>query len=117
MCVKTNDQKNPAIYQNIVVWEEDVWIIYGDIYAYNISNSTEFQIRTEGRAQSSPAIYGDLVVWIDDRDRKMDIYGYNLHTREEFPIYAGNRWQHSPQVYRNIVVWTESANIYGYKIL
>jgi beta propeller repeat protein len=57
----TSDQQNPAIYGNIVVWED---FRYGkDIYGYDLVTSTEFPICAAPYWQENPAIYGNIVVW------------------------------------------------------
>ena len=54
-------QGYPAIYRNIVVWE-DHRNGNEDIYGYNLSTGEEFQITANENCQEDPAIYGDIVV-------------------------------------------------------
>ncbi|MFA5560026.1 MAG: cell surface protein, partial [Methanofastidiosum sp.] len=120
----TTDEKNqinPAIYGDIVVWQDG---IEGedntDIYGYNLNTGQGFPICKEGGDQTDPAIYGDIVVWEDKRDNNWDIYGYNLKTGQEFPICKEVGDQHSPAIYGDIVVWVNEGNeqwdIYGYNL-
>ena len=64
----------PAISGTIVVWIDyrhepnplSCWPDCNtDIYGYDLSTATEFEICTEGHGQWYPVIDGDTVVWID----------------------------------------------------
>jgi beta propeller repeat protein len=111
-----NDQSLPAIYGDMVVWQDDR-NGNSDIYGYNLKTQEEFQITTDINDQSLPAIYGDMVVWQDDRNGNSDIYGYNLKTQEEFQITSNESEQSSPAIYGNFVIWQDKRNetwdIYG----
>jgi beta propeller repeat protein len=119
ICTQGNDQYDPAIYGNIVVWY-DSRNGNEDIYGYNLSTSTEFPICTQGNDQYDPAIYGNIVVWYDSRNGNYDIYGYNLSTSTEFPICTQGNNQGYPAIYGNTVMWRDSRNgngdIYGYNL-
>ncbi|MBU7017772.1 MAG: hypothetical protein HXS44_09695 [Theionarchaea archaeon] len=108
-------QHFPAIYGDIVVWEDDRnrnW----DIYGYDLSTHEEFQITTDKSDQTSPAIYGNIIIWKDKR--AMDaIYGYNLATQQEFLITT-SVVRSSLSLYENIIVWAGSGSrVYAYNLL
>ncbi|MBU7017302.1 MAG: hypothetical protein HXS44_07310 [Theionarchaea archaeon] len=73
----SSNQYNPAIYENIVVWEDDR---NGntDIHGYNLSTQEEVPICTDPSDQSTPAIYSDIVIWVHESEGKTDIYGRNI---------------------------------------
>ncbi len=73
ICTAVNTQYFPAIYGDIVVWE-DKRSGTTDIYGYNLKTKQEFPICTYTSAQSFPAIYCDRVVWEDSRNGNADIY-------------------------------------------
>jgi TolB protein len=110
------DQSAPAIYQDIVVWE-DKRNGNSDIYGYDLATKEEFQITQNTSSQSAPEIYQDMVVWQDLRNGNYDIYGYNLATKEEFQITEDSSDQFFPTIYQDIVVWEDCRNrnkdIYG----
>ncbi|MBU7012960.1 MAG: hypothetical protein HXS46_19940, partial [Theionarchaea archaeon] len=80
-----SDQKYPAIYDNIVVWQ-DSRNGNVDIYGYSLSTGEEFPITTNRNPQHSPAIYENIIVWQDNRNGNWDIYGYDLSTSTEFQV-------------------------------
>jgi beta propeller repeat protein len=69
---------NPAISGNIVVWQ-DVRNGNWDIYGYDISTHTEFQITDNTADQEYPDISGHTVVWVDKRNGHKDIYATILY--------------------------------------
>ncbi len=119
------NQYNPAIYQDIVVWEDSRNGNY-DIYGCNLSTREEFPICTDPHDQLNPVVYGDTVVWEDSRNGNQDIYGYNISTQKEFPVTQNPSYQYNPAIYGNIVVWEDKRNfnagswenidIYGYNL-
>lgn len=113
------DQKNPALYQDIVVWQDDRngnW----DIYGYDLTTQKEFQITTDPEDQRHPAIYQDTVVYEDHRDDMNAIYAYNLLTQEEVLISKALGMKSLPALYEDIVVWTDPRDgnfrIYVYNL-
>jgi len=118
----TNGQYYPAIYDNIVVWQDyRNGPLNSDIYGYNLSTHTEFQVITDTMCQYVPAIYDNIVVWVHGPaglPSNYDIYGCNLSTHTVFPIVTyPNNLQQDPAIYDNIVVWQDSRtwpdDIYG----
>ena len=105
-CTAKSEQRNPAIFENIVVWQDNrngQW----DIYGYDLDIKKEFRI-TNGKGDSiTPAIQGDIVVWANTINNLSEIYGYNLKTKETFQVSDDKHEKDSPAVYGNIVVWRE----------
>ena len=114
-----NNQFYPAIYENIIVWEDDR---NGnvDIYGYNLLTGQEFQITTDPHDQLLPVIHRDIVVWQDNRNGNWDIYGYDLSRKHEFHITTSEADQISPAMCGNVVVWQDNRlgnwDIYGYDL-
>ena len=116
-------QRYPAIYENIIVWEDDRnGISNKDIFLFNLATKQEKQITTNESRQLDPDVYGNYVVWEDNRNgnRNWDIYGYNLKTDKEFVICTNISNQFSPSIYENFVVWIDKranrSNIYLYDL-
>lgn len=57
----SSDQESPAIYKDIVVWEDER-NGNSDIYGYNLETGKMFQITTSPENQWNPSIYKDIVV-------------------------------------------------------
>lgn len=68
---------NSRIDGNIVVWEDDR---NGnlDIYGYDVTSGTEFQITDDPAHQRYPDISGRTVVWMDYRQHPAEIYAANI---------------------------------------
>jgi len=120
ICTDPTSQSSPALYDNIVVWEDyrnGNW----DIYGYNLSNFTEFPICIESHPQYEPAIHGHTVIWFDYRNGNWDIYGYDLSNSTEFPICTEPHDQFDPAIHGHTVIWIDYRNgnsdIYGYDLL
>lgn len=113
--IDESSQKDPAIYKDIVVWEDNRngnW----DIYGYSLSTQKEFQITTDPADQYDPAIYEDIVIWIDRRSEGESIYGYNLSTGEEFQIATMVCAFSGSAIYGDYVIWIDVRNVYGYSL-
>jgi len=100
-------QQNPAIYGDIVIWEDNRNGNY-DIYGYNLTTQNEFQITEDSEDQKNPAIYSNIIIWEDYRHGKPALYGYNLETGEEFQVVPPGRNAH-PAIYKDIVVWEDDS--------
>jgi len=121
-----NDQMCPAVFENIVVWQD--YIIQGgsgdwDIRASDLSTSLKagdsdreqsvmFAVSNIfGNDEQLPAIHGNIVVWQDGAEGDYDIYGADITdpaSPAEFAVAAFERDQRRPAVYRNTVVWQDS---------
>ncbi len=126
ICTDPNDQRDPDIYGDIVVWYDDRnGPSNEDIYGYNLSTNTEFPICTAASVQQNPSIHENIVVWEDYRDdtgswTDCNIYGYNFSTHTEFQVTTHTSGQYHPVIYGKTIVWADDRNgpsdddIYGY---
>ena len=113
-----NDQSNPAVYEDVVVWQDHVvWegIADWDICAADINDLDEPQIfivsDIADNNECNPAIHGNTVVWEDGQTGDLNIYGADitdLNNPAEFQIAAFEHDQMSPAIYRTTVVWQDS---------
>ncbi len=119
VCMAMGVQQNPAIHDNLVVWQDNR-NGNDDIYGCYIVDGVvggEFPICTLAGAQTYPAVHGDIVVWADSRNGDTDIYGYNVTSGSEFPVAVAAGTQTNPAIYGNYVVYESyqdgDCNIYG----
>jgi beta propeller repeat protein len=103
-----HNQTNPAIYGDIVVWEDNRngnW----DIYGYDLSTGQEFQITTDPHSQKSPLIYENTVVWIDERQETgvEAFYMYDLSKKVETQIQAHSSMILGHTFYKETIVWSQ----------
>ena len=109
------DQRNPAIWGNTVVWQDDFFGDW-DVYVADISDPNdpvEFAVTDNESSQTNPDIDGNIVVWQDFRNNNWDIFGYNLTTHREFQITDDPHDQINPAVSGKIVVWQDSGSGYS----
>ena len=114
--VVDNNEYNPAIHGNTVVWQDgdagDFNIYGADIT--DLSNPAEFQIAEFEHDQQSPAIYRTTVVWQDNFFGDWDIYAADIWQRNkpaEAPVSYIENDQQSPAIWGNIIVWQD--NFFG----
>ena len=112
------DQMNPAIYENIVVWQD--FILTGDggdwdITAADISDHNEAFVypvtQIAENDEQNPAISGNIVVWEDGPAGNADIYGADitdLANPAEFAIANFEFDQRNPALHRNTAVWQDT---------
>ena len=112
-----DNQKNPDIDGDIIVWQDDRngnW----DIYAMELSTRTVFPVCTAKGDQENPRVDGDIIVWQDLRNGNWDIYSYNIATGQEQAVYTGTFAQITPDVStvngKAYVVWQHhNGSIYN----
>ncbi len=113
-----NDQMNPAVYENTVVWQDHIvgggsadWDIRGADFS-NRGQPQYFAVTTwVDNNEQNPAISGSTVVWEDGLDTDFDIYGADitdLASPLEFPIAVFDSTQQRPAIYRTTVVWEDA---------
>jgi beta propeller repeat protein len=117
----SNDQTSPAVYENMVVWQDYV-VLEGstdwDIRVADINNLAEPQIFAVSDVvdnnERKPAIHGNTVVWQDGDAGDFNIYGADitdLGNPAEFQIAEFEYDQQGPAIYRTTVVWQD--NFFG----
>ena len=113
-----NDQMRPAVFENIVVWQDYImWEGSGDwdIRGSDITDRQQpvmFAVSNIfDNDEQSPAIHGNIVVWQDGAEGDYNIFGADitdLASPAEFAVVDFERDQRRPIVYRNTVVWQDS---------
>lgn len=73
------DQLDPAIHLQRVVWQDHRDVGPGEIYFKDLNTNTVRRITNEPAGQYHPAIENQWIVWADNRALQFDLYGYNLY--------------------------------------
>ena len=105
------DQKNPAIYGNYIVYEN--WSGFSStMYLYNLSNSTSVRI-SPSEDEVNPAIDSTNVVWqnLSPTGNKRVVL-YNLTTGEtrQIPPAGLSFDQTHPKISGNYIVWEDTRD-------
>lgn len=87
-----------------------------DIYLYDLTTSTEYQITSDPSDQMYPDIYENTIVWQDYRNGDWDIYKYDLSNGlpvvgsaiEQVDVGVQNVDQKYPAIDGNRVVWQDN---------
>lgn len=107
-----NDEQNPAIHGNIVVWQDGAEGSL-DVYGADITDPyypMEFVVSYADQNQLSPAIHRSTVVWQDDYFGDEDIFSADIWQRNR-PVESAVSWyegnQGNPAVFGRTVVWQD----------
>ena len=111
--IADNNETNPAIHGNIVVWEDgdagDFNIYGADIT--DLANPSEFQIAAFEHDQQEPAVFRTTVVWQDNFFGDWDIFAADIWQRNkpvEAQVSSIEKDQQNPVIWDNIVVWQDN---------
>jgi TolB protein len=105
-------QSNPAIFGDVVVWEDarnDLMTAL-DVWMKDFSTGIEAPVTQAQGDQEDPAIFGGIVVWEDTRDHGTtgsDIWMRDLSTGVEAPVTQAQGDQEEPAIFGDIVVWED----------
>jgi beta propeller repeat protein len=104
----SHHQRFPAIYENIIVWQDDRnqnW----DIYGLNRTTREGFQITTDPEDQVFPVIYENIVFWMNERHDINTLQGYNLVTKEYICLPHHPEPHGRPALSKTMIVWEGSG--------
>lgn len=125
-------QMNPAIWGDLIVWEDyrddprGGWASPGNrdsnIYLYNLSSGETKRLTQDDSSQIRPDIWENYVVWEDYRNGDPDIYMLDLNDGSSEPIrITPEGAQRRPRIHGGRVVWEDYrdhsyGDIYMYDI-
>jgi beta propeller repeat protein len=98
-----------SMYDNRVVYTDDIDAMSYDIYIYNIQTGQEIRLETGG-AQYGPDIYGNTVVWEDTRGGDRDVYAYDISANQEWRVTSSLSNQIWPMIDGDIITWVDNRN-------
>jgi TolB protein len=112
-----NKQIEPTIYENLVVWSENVSDSSDPVYQvflYNLltPDIEPIRIAPTDFDQLQADIYGDKIVWEDFRfgSENTQIYSYDISAEAITRISPTTSSQISPHIYENKIVWSDNID-------
>lgn len=103
-----NNQKEPAIYRDKVVWSEYIGN-YWQIILYDLATKTRIQLTNNALDHTYPSIYGEDIIWWEGEAGGADrIGGLNYVTLQS--IVLPTHQAVSPKIGSNGIVWIEGSS-------
>ena len=105
----TQDQLDPSIHKEKVVWQDFRNPGWGEIYLKKLGIGEVKRITDDSYSQYYPAIFENWVVWSDKRNTQSDLYGYNLLRQAEIRLTDTPENEMRPFVHGKWVVYEEDS--------
>ena len=105
----TQNELDPAVSGDRVVWQDFRDAGYGEIYLKDLAPGSVRRITNDPGGQYHPDISGDWVVWADNRNTQFDLYGLNLNRGRAVRLTNTPENEISPRVVGPWVVYLEDA--------
>jgi beta propeller repeat protein len=105
----TQDQLDPWIHKQRVVWQDFRDAGAGEVYFKNLKTGGLVRITDNAAGQYHPVIYEKWIVWADNRDTQLDLYAYNLQRNAEIQLSETAEDETSPRIAGRWVVYSEDS--------
>lgn len=103
----TQDQLDPSVHRQCVVWQDFRDVGPGEIYYKNLKTGEVRRITDEPAGQLWPVIFDHWIVWADNRDLQLDLYAYNLKREAEIRLTTTPHDETRPYLNGKWLVFTE----------
>jgi len=103
------DQLDPWIHRERVVWQDFRDIGPGEIYSKQLRTGEVTRITNSPSGQLYPAVYEPWIVWADNRNTQLDLYGYNLLRGTEVRLTHTPEDETRPRINGKWVVYAEDS--------
>jgi len=119
----SNDERNPDISGNIVVWQSKGTNTGGkwQIFAKNIDTDEQFWVKSSSNDQINPSVFGTYIVWQEytgaaDAETNYecydyDIMGYDLSGNYYYQMTKTDQCECNPDISSNSVVYQKYENL------
>jgi beta propeller repeat protein len=105
----TQDQLDPAIHQQRIVWQDFRDVGPGEIYFKDLTTDVVKRISTQPAGQYHPVIEDQWIVWADNRNLQFDLYGYNLYRDTIVQLTNTPEDEIRPRINEQWVVYSEDS--------
>jgi len=82
----TQDQLDPSIYKQRIVWQDFRDVGPGEIYSKDLRTGVVTRITDNPAGQYYPVIHKQWIVWADNRNLQLDLYAHNLNRHTEIQL-------------------------------
>ncbi len=105
----TQNQLDPSIYKQKVVWQDFRDVGFGEIYLKDLGSGEVQRVTNDPGGQYNPVIYNQWIVWADNRNTQFDLYGYNLWRNAEERLTDTPEDETRPYINNKWVVYEEDS--------
>ena len=105
----TQDQLDPWIHKQRMVWQDFRDVGPGEIYFKDLRTGGVRRITDNPAGQYYPVIYEQWIVWADNRNTQFDLYGYNLLRDAEIQLTSTPEDEKRPKIIGGWVVYSEDS--------
>lgn len=103
------DQLDPVVHRQRVVWQDFRDVGYGEIYFKDLTNGEVMRITNNPGGQYHPVLFNHWIVWDDNRNTQLDLYGYNLKRGVEVQLTDTPEDETRPFIQDKWVVYEEDS--------
>lgn len=107
---------SPAIYENKVVWSDDIDNNNRTIHVYDLTTKKDAEISSYNSSRlvksPNPAIYGNMLVWYDEINETPRLTLYDISSGAKSYITKNVDDNSVPAIYGNRVVWSANDSVY-----
>ncbi len=104
------DQLDPVVQRQRVVWQDFRDVGYGEIYMRDLGGGgNSRRITDDPGGQYHPVIFDHWIVWQDNRHGQSDLYGYNLKRGVEVRLTNTPEDETHPAITGSWVVYVEDS--------
>lgn len=105
----SQDQLDPALHKQRLVWQDFRDPGYGEIYMKDLKTGEVSRITDNSGGQYYPVVFDHWIVWADNRNANFDLYGYNLNRGKEIQLTTGPEDETRPYINGQWVVYQEDS--------
>lgn len=104
------DQLDPAIHGQKVVWQDMRDVGPGEVYMKDLASGHIQRITTQTAGQYHPVIEDQWIVWADNRNQQLDLYAFNLLRGVELQLTDTPEDETRPKINGQWVVYEEDSS-------